>query len=153
MGTLLSVIDVMADVLSFLTFLAAGAAWLQIRNLDNRYQGIIRIPQQLKDLREAAKELKNAAPNATSNPDAVLNSLSAAESKLGSLMGWVGGRFQPWSRQRDLRLEMVAVRKSLRARQKQYAPIDTDIAYAEYRKIMTVIDRVGDYVEDRKLER
>jgi hypothetical protein len=143
-----------ADVLSLLTLFAALAAWRQIRKLNSRYQALwIRIPQQLRDLEAAAYEIVEAAPSATSNPDAVLNALSAAEGKLTSLEGWIGGRYVPFSRRRGLVLEIVKVRNELKSRQARGARLDESVARDAYRKVSKVAQLINDHVEDRRLER
>jgi hypothetical protein len=141
-----------ADVLSLLTLLAAVAAWWQIRKLNSRYQGLLRIPEQLTDLEAAASEIISAAPYVSSNPDAVLNPLSTAEGKLTSLAGWVGGRYVFFSRRRELVLEIIEVRDELKRRQARGARLDEAVARDAYRKISKVAQRINDHIEDRRLE-
>lgn len=143
----------LADVLSLLTLAAAVAAWWQISQIANRYQGIIRIPEQLRGLQTAASEIVKAAPNTASNPDAVLNPLSTAEGKLTSLMGWIGGRYIPLSKRRALILEMIEVRTEIKRHQARGARIDEYVARDAYRKISKMEQRISDYVEDQRLER
>src|SRR5215218_1906385 len=81
-----------ADVLSVLTFLAAFGAWRQIRLISKRYQALIRIPEHTAELQAAASMISAAAPEAANNPDPVLAAFSAAEGKLTSVKGWIGGR-------------------------------------------------------------
>jgi hypothetical protein len=142
-----------ADVLSVFTLLAAGAAWWQLRQITKRYQALIRLPEHVAALQEAASAVVYAAPDAADNRDGVLDAFSTVEGKLTSVQGWIGSRYSLDSRRRELVSEIIEVRDSLKSRQARGAPMDKDIAIAEYRKIMRVTDRVVDYVEDRRLER
>src|SRR5215210_157480 len=104
-----------ADVLSVLTFFAAVSAWRQIRRISKRYQALLRLPEHTVELQAAASMISAAAPEAANNPDAVLAAFSAAEGKLTSVKGWIGGRFSLDGRRRELASEIIAVRDALRS--------------------------------------
>jgi hypothetical protein len=123
-----------ADVLSVLTFLAAVGAWRQIRLISKRYQALLRIPEHTADLQAAASAITEAAPQAASNPEAVLAAFSTAEGKLTSVQGWIGGRFSLDGRRRGLASEIIEVRDALRSHQTRGATIDKDIAHDGERK-------------------
>ena len=143
----------LADVLSVFTLLAAGYTAVQIRRVTGRYQALLRMTDQLKDLNAAANELVKAAPRATSDPDGVLDPLSLAEGKLTSLKRWIRGRYIPRSEGRELVLEIVEVRNELKGYQERGAQIDEPTAREAYRKISKIADRINDHAEDRRLER
>jgi hypothetical protein len=142
-----------ADVLSVLTLAAAGSAWWQIRKVTGRYQALLRMSDQLADLKGVANELVQAAPFAESNPDPVLDSLSVAEGKLMSLKGWIRGRYIPKSSGRELVLEITEVRGELKGYQARGAYMDERTAREAYRKISQIAQRITDHAEDRRLER
>ena len=141
-----------ADVLSVLTFLAAGAAWWQIRKITNRYQALLRIPEHAAELQNAASEIVAAAHSAASNPDAVLAAFSAAEGKLTSMKDWIGSRFSLDGRRRELVSEIIEVRDALKGHQTRGAAMDRGIAMEMYRRVTRVTQRVEDYVQDRRVE-
>lgn len=140
-------------MLSILTFLAAVYTWWQIRKLVRRFRGLVRIPEQVEDLKAAASEIVAAAPHAGSNPDAVLGPLSVAEGKLTSLQGQIGGRYRYGSARRELVLEILQLRKELAGRQERGAPMDASVAMGAYRKISKVAGRITDHSLDQRLER
>lgn len=142
-----------ADVLSVATLAAAISAWGQIRQVTSRYQALLRIPEHTSELVAAASEIIKAAPSAASNPDAVLAAFSAAEGKLTSVKGWVGGRYLFGSRRRELVLEIIKVRDTLKRYQARGAVVDRATAMDIYRSVTKVARRITDYVEDQRLER
>jgi len=141
-----------ADVLSVLTFFAAVSAWRQIRRISKRYQALLRLPEHTVELQAAASMISAAAPEAANNPDAVLAAFSAAEGKLTSVKGWIGGRFSLDGRRRELASEIIAVRDALRSHRTRDATIDTYMAHDMYRSVSRVAVRIDDYVQDRRLE-
>lgn len=150
---LLNWIDGAADVLSILTFFAAVYTWWQIRKLAKRYRGLIRIPEQVGELKDAASEIVAAAPDAGSNPDAVLGPLSTAEGKLASLQGKIGSKYSFRSTRRELVLEILQLKDELAGHQARGAPMNTDIATDAYRKISKVAGRITNHSLDQRLER
>ena len=142
-----------ADLLSVFTFFAAAAAWWQVRKITGRYQELVRLPEHMRELEEAATEIVDTAPSAASDPDAVLTAFSKAEGKLTSMKDRIGGWYLPWSPRRGLVLEILEVRDALKSHQAKGVDLDRAIAMDMYRRITKVTQRITDHVEDQRLER
>ena len=76
-----------------------------------------------------------------------------AEATLDSLKARVGGRFAIWGRRRALKFEIDAVQRDLARYQDRGRTLDRATVMEEYRKIQRVAEKVGNLMQDRRLER